>query len=70
LVVFSVRDTGTGIRRDHLSHIYEHFFRGAGSGIGIGLSIVKELVDASGGKIEVQTEVGKGTTVTVKVPGE
>jgi signal transduction histidine kinase len=69
-VVFTVKDTGTGIRRAHLSHLYERFFRGAGSGIGIGLSIVKELVDASGGKIEVQTEVGKGTTVIVKVPGE
>jgi signal transduction histidine kinase len=70
LVVFSVKDTGTGIRRAHLSHLYERFFRGAGSGIGIGLSIVKELADASGGKIEVQTEVGKGTTVTVQFPGE
>lgn len=69
-VVFSVRDTGTGIRRSHLSHIYEHFFRGAGSGIGMGLSIVKELVDALGGKINVQTGVGKGTTVTVELPGE
>ncbi|MHB8844040.1 MAG: sensor histidine kinase [Nitrospirota bacterium] len=69
-VVFSVRDTGTGIRRAHRSHLYERFFRGAGSGIGIGLSIVKELVDACRGAIEVQTEVGKGTTVTVKMPGE
>jgi len=70
LVVFSVKDTGTGIRRAHLSRIYEHFFRGAGSGIGMGLSIVKELVDAFGGKIDVQTLVGKGTTVTVELPGE
>ncbi|MEK6742810.1 MAG: HAMP domain-containing sensor histidine kinase [Nitrospirota bacterium] len=68
LVVFSVKDTGTGIRRAHLSHIYEHFFRGAGSGIGMGLSIVKELVDAFGGKINVQTTAGKGTTVTVELP--
>jgi signal transduction histidine kinase len=70
LVVFSVKDTGSGIRRAHLSHLYERFFRGAGSGIGIGLSIVKELVDACSGTIEVQSEVGKGTTVTVQVPGE
>jgi signal transduction histidine kinase len=69
-VVFTVKDTGTGIRRAHLAHLYERFFRGAGSGIGIGLSIVKELVDASGGEIEVRTEVGKGTTVIVTMPGE
>ena len=66
--MFSVRDTGTGIRRSHLSHIYERFFRGMGNGVGLGLSIVKELVDARGGKIEVQTETGKGTTFTVYIP--
>jgi signal transduction histidine kinase len=70
LVVFSVTDTGTGIRRAHLPHIYEHFFRGSGSGIGMGLSIAKELVDACGGKIDVQTAAGKGTTVIVELPGE
>ncbi len=69
MVVFSVRDTGTGIRRAHLSHIYERFFRGTGTGIGMGLAIVKELVDACGGTIEVQTEVNKGTTFTVQMPG-
>jgi len=67
-VVFSVSDTGSGIRRAHLSHIYERFFRGTGSGIGMGLSIVKALVDSAGGKIEVQTEAGKGTTFTVQLP--
>jgi signal transduction histidine kinase len=66
--VFSVSDTGSGIRRAHLSHIYERFFRGSGAGIGMGLSIVKALVDASGGKIEVRTEAGKGTTFTVQLP--
>lgn len=70
MAVFSVRDTGTGIRRAHLSHLYERFFRGTGSGIGMGLSIVKELVDACGGKIEVQSAVGKGTTFTVQLPAE
>ncbi|MDH4162890.1 MAG: HAMP domain-containing histidine kinase [Nitrospirota bacterium] len=67
-VVFSVRDTGTGIRRSHLSHIYERFFRGTGSGIGMGLSVVKELVDACGGRIDVETAVNKGTTFTVQLP--
>ncbi len=67
-VVLSVRDTGTGIRRAHLSHIYERFFRGTGSGVGMGLAVVKELVDACGGKIEVETAAGKGTTFTVSIP--
>jgi len=68
LVVFSVADTGSGISRKHVTHIFERFFRGAGSGVGMGLSIVKELVDACGGKITVQTKVGAGTTFTVQMP--
>ncbi len=68
--VFSVTDTGPGIRRTHLPHLYEHFFRGAGTGIGIGLSVAKELTDALGGKIDVRTSAGKGTTVTVELPAE
>jgi two-component system sensor histidine kinase BaeS len=68
-VVFSVSDTGAGIRQKHLSHIYECFFRGTGIGIGMGLTIVKELVDACGGKIEVQTEPGRGSVFTVSIPG-
>ncbi len=66
-VRFSVSDTGTGIRSKHLSHIYERFFRGTGMGIGMGLTIVKELVDACGGKIEVQTELGKGSVFIVRL---
>ncbi len=67
-IVLTVRDTGTGIRAKHRSHIYERFFRGAGSGIGIGLTIVKELTDACGGKIEVQTAWSKGSVFTVHIP--
>ncbi len=67
--IFTVSDTGTGIKRNHVDHIFERFFRGTGSGVGMGLAVVKELVDACGGKIQVQTQVGKGTTFTVKLPG-
>ena len=66
--VFSVRDTGIGIRPKQLPHLYERFFRGAGSGIGMGLAIVKELVDACGGKIEVETKSGEGSVFTVHLP--
>jgi len=67
-VVFTVADTGTGIRPRHRHHIFERFFRGTGSGIGLGLTIVKELVDACGGNIEVQTKLGEGTVITVSIP--
>ena len=67
-VVFTVADTGTGIRQRHRHHIFERFFRGTGSGIGLGLTIVKELVDACGGKIEVKTKLGEGTIITVSIP--
>jgi len=66
-VVSSVADTGCGIRAEHLSHIYERFFRGTGTGIGMGLTIAKELVDACGGTIEVHTEPGKGSVFTVHI---
>ncbi len=68
MIVFSVKDAGPGISRKQLPHIYERFFRGTGSGIGMGLAIVKELVDACGGKIEVQTKAGEGTIFTVHIP--
>lgn len=66
-VVFSVADTGRGIKAKHLPHIYEQFFRGTGIGIGMGLTIVKELVDACGGTIEVHTGPGKGCNFTMHI---
>lgn len=67
-VVFAVEDTGTGIKRKNLPHIFERFYRGSGSGIGLGLTIVKALVDSCGGTIEVQTALGKGSMFTVRIP--
>jgi len=65
---FAVRDTGTGIRQKDIPHLFERFYRASGSGIGLGLTIVKELVDACGCKIEVQSTWGKGSVVTVRIP--
>jgi two-component system, OmpR family, phosphate regulon sensor histidine kinase PhoR len=67
-VLLSVRDTGIGIKRKDLPHIFERFYRASGSGIGLGLTIVRELVDACGGKIEVETTRGQGSQVTVRIP--
>lgn len=67
-VVIAVKDTGAGIKRKDLPHIFERFYRASGSGIGLGLTIVQELVDACGGRIEVETTRGKGSLVTVRIP--
>ena len=67
-VVFTVKDTGTGISKKALPHIFEQFYRGSGNGIGLGLVIVKELVGASRGMIDVRSTRGAGTIVTVSLP--
>ncbi|MBB5174728.1 ATP-binding protein [Texcoconibacillus texcoconensis] len=67
----SVTDTGRGMNEEELTFIYERFYRGEKSrnretgGLGIGMSIVKALVDAHGGMIDVKSEKGRGTTFTV-----
>ena len=71
---FTVADTGVGMSQEFLSHIYESFARERSTtasgvaGTGLGMGIVKKLVDAMHGTIDIQSEVGKGTTVTVRVP--
>jgi two-component system sensor histidine kinase BaeS len=61
-------DTGCGIKEDELPFIFERFYRRFNEGLGIGLSIVKELVEAHGGRIEVKSEYGKGTTFMLYFP--
>jgi signal transduction histidine kinase len=73
-VELTVRDTGTGIPADQLPRIFERFHRVEGArgrsfeGSGIGLSLVHELVRLHGGKVDVLSEVGKGTTFVVSIP--
>ena len=68
--IISVTDTGTGIADDIKARIFEPFFttRTSGEGSGMGLAIVKRIVEQHQGKIDVKTEVGAGTTVTVSLP--
>ena len=69
-----LRDTGVGIEPADLERLFERFFRAAEArvsvihGVGLGLPIVKAIVDAHGGSIDVSSTVGKGTTVTVRLP--
>lgn len=64
-VVVSVRDTGVGIRSDQVAHVFDSFWKGdpnRKSGVGLGLSIAREIVEAHGGRIWVDTAEGKGST--------
>jgi signal transduction histidine kinase len=69
-VEVSVQDTGTGIAPEHLPFIFERFYRAdrsrtrATGGAGLGLAIVKQLVEAQGGQVRIDSQVGKGTSVT------
>jgi signal transduction histidine kinase len=67
-----VRDTGSGIPADELPRIWERLFRGDSSrterGLGLGLSLVKAIVEAHGGTVSVESTVGTGSTFAVSLP--
>jgi len=67
-VAVSFADTGVGIPEEDLERIFEPLFTTKAKGIGLGLALVKTLVEGHGGAIEVQSEVGRGSTFTVKLP--
>jgi two-component system, sensor histidine kinase len=75
-VVTEVSDTGIGIPECEFDHVFERFYQVDGSptrrygGTGLGLAVVKETVEALGGDVNVQSEVGQGSRFTVRLPAE
>ena len=67
-LLISVEDTGCGIKKENLENIFGRFVTGANNGVGLGLSICHELVEYMGGKIEISSTEGKGTTVWFSIP--
>ena len=73
-LLFSVEDTGIGINEEKQKHLFEAFEQGEYhltkeyGGTGLGLALVKQLVDLLKGRISVITEVGKGTKIVIKIP--
>jgi len=69
-----IEDTGIGIDKEHLTSVFDEFYRICGpetryiTGTGLGLSIVKRIVESHFGFIEVDSNAGKGTAFTVKLP--
>lgn len=67
-VEISVADTGCGIAPAHMSKLFQPLFTTKARGIGLGLVVVKNLVEANGGRVSVESEIGKGTAFTVTLP--
>ena len=72
VIEISVKDNGVGIPAEDISKIFEPFYRGRNTknekGIGLGLSLVKQVVELHGGKIKVQSELGKGSLFSIHIP--
>jgi len=70
-VSLRVSDQGPGIASDALPHVFDRFYRGTNghtSGAGLGLAIARAFVQAQGGTISGESEMGKGTTFTIEMP--
>jgi len=71
IIHVDISDTGTGISSENLKKIFDPGFttKGVGVGIGLGLSIVYKIMEDHGGSIEVKSDLGKGSTFSLKFPG-
>lgn len=67
-ILLQVCDKGSGIEPAMLPNIFEKFYKGAGGGSGLGLAIAKQIAEAHGGTISVESKRGKGTTFSITLP--
>jgi two-component system, OmpR family, heavy metal sensor histidine kinase CusS len=73
-VVVEVADTGCGIAAEHLPHVFDRFYRvdrtrsAAGGNVGLGLAIVKTVATLHGGAVSIDSAIGRGTRVTIRIP--
>lgn len=68
MAVVSFKDTGVGIPPENMKNLFNPFFTTKPKGMGLGLAICKRIIEAHKGKIEVASEVGKGTQFTIRIP--
>ena len=65
-----VEDQGPGIAPEHLAKVFDLYFTTKADGTGVGLAVTHQIIEAHGGSIEVDTEVGRGTRMIVRLPAE
>jgi len=70
IITFSVKDFGPGIKKEFLTRLFEKFFQvpGTPTGTGLGLAISKEFIEAQGGTVKVESEIGKGSNFSFVLP--
>jgi signal transduction histidine kinase len=69
-LVITIKDTGCGIPREQLTAIYDPFVTSKSKGIGLGLTLVHQVVSNHQGDIRITSEIQKGTVVTIRLPLE
>jgi signal transduction histidine kinase len=67
-LVITIKDTGCGIPKDQLTAIYDPFVTSKSKGVGLGLTLVHQVVSNHHGDIRITSEVQKGTVVTLRLP--
>ncbi len=68
MLTITIRDFGTGIPPEQLPRIFEPFFSKREGGTGLGLTVVKTIVEAHTGEVSIESQVGEGTTVEIRLP--
>lgn len=67
-VRITVTDTGRGIAEEHIEKVFDYSYTTREKGLGVGLPIARQIIEAHGGRITIESRVGKGTTVSVLLP--
>ena len=67
-LALTVADTGTGIPKEKLAKVFDPFFTTKNEGLGLGLALIKRVIEEHGGRVSIASEEGRGSAVTLFLP--